>query len=380
MSATNQTVPRTRHEVHDGQIPIGPHTPKINQTLTDLPGFDLRPESSALKECIIWCGPIGDKIFHGLLRAGGCAMTGARDRDRQRRRADRLRRATGPYRTARETLQELHARGDRRPSTIAVRRTLITRHESGGPSPAAQLITPKGLGLALYLTALFEAQCRRPADSQIRNTRSLQPTRTDLGWVDLLPAATTGADTQAAMLRQLQRALTLLERTRLVELPRHGLVGRYERFNVLDESGGGAHGRTGYVVPNRATESASALLRIPVAFFLRGWAHVLLPAEIVVYLIVLDLEGQHGDGGVYLPDRTKDEIYSITRDVYEHHRALRAYGLIDRLADPNRRPDGKFVRRPTLIYDLHPLRFRSARRGLDNDAQPTVIDALLRGW
>jgi hypothetical protein len=288
--------------------------------------------------------------------------------------------ATEPYRIARERLQDLYARGDRKPGTIAVRRTLITRRESGAPSPAAQLITPKGLGMALYMTVLFDAQCRRPPGSQIRNTRSLQATGTDLGWADLLPATTTAAHTQAAMLRQLQRALTSLERTRLVEMPRRGLAARYERFKLLDESGGGARGRTGYVIPNRTTKSTSALLRIPVDFFRRGWVHVLLPAEIVVYLMILDLEEQHGDGGVYAPDRIKDEVYSITRDVYEHHRALAAYGLIDRLDDPNRRPDGKFVRRPKLTYDLHPLRFVSVRGGLDNDAQPTVADALLRGW
>jgi hypothetical protein len=155
------------------------------------------------------------------------------------------------------------------------------------------------------------------------------------------------------MLRQLQRALALLERARLVEMPRYGLAGRYERFKLLDESGGGARGRAGYVIPNRATESPAGLLRIPVAFFLHGWVHVLMPAEIVVFLIILDLEQQHGEGGVYIPDRIKDEIYSITRDVYKHHRALTAYGLIKRLDDPNRRHDGRFVHRPTLIYDLH---------------------------
>lgn len=307
-------------------------------------------------------------------------MTGTRERDRQQRRANRLRKVAIPHRLARERLEELYVRGGRTPGTIAVRRSFLTRRESGDPSPAAQLITPKGLGLALYLTALFDAQCRRPPGTQVRNTRSLQATGSGSGWAGLLPAATNGADAQMAMLRQLQRALTSLERTRLVEMPRRGLAGRYERFKLLDESGGGARGRTGYVIPNRVTEPPSRLLRIPVAFFRHGWVHVLMPAEIVVFLIILDLEQQHGEGGVYVPDRIKDEVYSITRDVYEHHRALTAYGLIDRLDDPNRRPDGKFVHRPAFIYDLHPLRFASARSGLDNDAHPTVIKALHRGW
>ncbi|MEU4159234.1 hypothetical protein [Actinoplanes sp. NPDC026670] len=230
--------------------------------------------------------------------------------------------------------------------------------------------------MSLYLTALFDAQSRRPAGARVRNTRPLSGTGTELGWTDLLPAAVPGAD----MLRQVQRALTALERVRLVELRRPGMPARYEQFTLLDESGGGLRGRTGYVIPHRVAAADGDLLRLPAAFFVHGWVHVLLPAEILVYLMILDLEQVHGTAGIYAADSVKADVYAISRDVYEHHRALTAYGLIDRLDDPHRRPDGKLAPRPRFGGPPHPLRFRSVRGGLDRDAHPSVTNALQTGW
>jgi hypothetical protein len=157
-------------------------------------------------------------------------------------------------------LGEIHSQG-RAPAAIVLRRSLVTRRDVGGPSPEAQLITPRGLGLTLYLTALFDAQSRRPAGAQIRNTRPLLTTGNDVGWTDLLPAVTTGTDPDADMLRQIHRALHALERVRLVELRRRGWPGRYEQFKLLEESGGGIRGRTGYVIPHRATAAKESCWR-----------------------------------------------------------------------------------------------------------------------
>ena len=63
---------------------------------------------------------------------------------------------------------------------------------------------------------------------------------------------------------------------------------------------------------------AGDLLLVPVEFFLHGWVHVLLPAETVVYLVLLDLEEQYGHGSVFVADSRK-KAYSISRDVYENH-------------------------------------------------------------
>jgi hypothetical protein len=276
-------------------------------------------------------------------------------------------------------LQRIHGEG-RAPASIVLRRELITRRDAGGPSPAVQLITPRGHGLSLYLTALFDAQSRRHAGTQIRNFRPLLSTGNDVGWTDLLPAVTAASDTDAGKLRQIHRALTALERIRLVELRRPGRTGRYEEFKLLPESGGGIRGRTGYVIPTRAAAAEDRLLEIPASFFLRGWAHVLLPADIVVYFVMLDLRTQLQVETVYVADSVKDQMYSITRDVYEHHRALSAYGLLHRLDDDDRSPDGKIARGPLSDVLPFPYRFRLIRRGLDRDALPVVSNALTQGW
>jgi hypothetical protein len=306
-------------------------------------------------------------------------VTATRDRSRQLSRVDRLRKNEQQYRDAQRQLREIHRQG-RAPATIVVRRSLITRRGAGGPSPAAQLITPKGIGLSLYLTVLFDAQSRRPAGARIRNARPLLTTGNDVGWTDLLPAVTTGADPDVDMLRQVHRALQALERVRLVELRRRGRPGRYEQFKVLDESGGGLRGRTAYVIPNRVTSATGELLVLPAGFFMNGWAHVLLPAEIFVYLALLNLRTAYDSDSVFIADSVKDQVYSMSRDVYEHHQALTAYGLIRRHVGAGGRSDGTPLRQFEPGMPPMPHHFELADNGFSRDALSVVTGALSRGW
>jgi len=305
-------------------------------------------------------------------------VAAVRDRERQHARADRLRAAAEQYRATQQQLRTIHSQG-RAPANIIIRRSLLHRRDAGGPSAAAQLITPRGLGLSLYLTALFDAQSRRPPGALIRNLRPLLPTGNDVGWTELILAVATGSHPDDGALRQLHRALTALERVRLVELRRRGAPGRYEHFKLLEESGGGARGRTGYVIPSRGTAARGTLLEVPAAFFLNGWANILLPAETLVYLIVADLQIRHGTDTVFIADSTK-ELYSISRDVYEHHRALTAYGLLHRLDNPHRGPDGRILHRPDFEQRPHPHHFQLVPRALEANALKTISTALSCGW
>jgi hypothetical protein len=293
------------------------------------------------------------------------------ERDRQRRR-DRAERIPPPacWRSTLDHLAAVHA-DNRMPATIAVRRYLILRPgetDQYAVSPARQLVRPRGDGLAFYLSVLFDAQCRRPSGAVVRNQQQLKATGSSAGWVALLPASTAS---DAARLRQLQRTLVALAEARLVEIDIPGVRNRFVRFVILDE--GSSVYRRAYRVPGRY----DAVTRVPSRFFLNGWAHVLLPAETIMYLVLLDLQQQLGPTDVYLADTRKAQ-YCLTRDLYEHHGALAVYGLIEKLPDPDRRPDGRFWRRSRT--KPHPLRFRVLDWGTDRQAYPAVAAALRAGW
>jgi hypothetical protein len=332
-------------------------------------------------------------------------MAAERDKDRRHRRADSLQHYAGQYTRALDALHEVYDGGALARARFAVRRSLILRRrppeaptEPPPPSPVAPLVTQKGWALHLYLIAIFEAQSRRRPGRAIQNMRELRGTHQQRGWVDLLPATTATADQATGAMRQTKRALTLLSRANLVKLS--GLPGsanRFERFQLLIESGlsHGLWGRDSYYIPNsgpfgnsqdylrpiapKAGQTEALLL--PSAFFLQGWVHVLSAAEIVTYLMIRDLETRYpqaSKNGVYVNEPTRKAWYGISRDVYESHQQLAAYGLIEKLDDPNRGTDGKILHRPGAGQYLQPLRFRTLAHGLDQAARKTVTGALTK--
>lgn len=331
---------------------------------------------------------------------------GARDLGRRHRRAAELRRHAGRYDDARLALHQVHDEGKRRGSRYLIRRSFIQCRTTAEvvrgskSSLASVLINQRGRALSLYLIALFEAQTRSTAGTEIRNIRPLYTTNEQRGWADLLPAATATADTAAGMRRQLTRALTHLAHYNLVELRgRAGVRSRYEGFQLRNEAGTAFNAfRSGEWTPGRYTIPAAddtdvedpfdalaakvgqaEALRLPAAFFLNGWVHVLSDAEIVTYLMIRDLETRYprsSQRGVFVTEPNRLDWYGISRDVYESHRQLAAFGLIEGLPDPNRRTDGAISRRPGGGVHLQPLRFRSLSRGLQQPALRTVITAL----
>ncbi|WP_143022447.1 hypothetical protein [Nonomuraea maritima] len=161
-------------------------------------------------------------------------------------------------------------------------------------------------------------------------------------------------------MRQFKRALRHLEREMLVELGGgRSAKGRFERFRLLDEGGvpTRAGARVRYTVPIENDE----VIDVPVRFFTSGWVHVLSPAEIATYLILLDLKKIHPDvhdaEGVFLSRGIREARYKLSRDAYESHLNLARYGLIVRLHNPNRREDGKVA---TFREPPSPHRFQIA--------------------
>ena len=331
---------------------------------------------------------------------------GKREDDRRHLRAANLQRYAHRYAEACLALNQVHSEGKRQRSQFLIRRSLVQRPAAGEadqdprPAPAPALITQKGWALHFYLIALFEAQTRSTPGTEVRNTRTLDRTGERCGWIDLVPATTATADVRAGMRRQTIRALTQLARHNLVEIKgRIGSPDRYEGFRLRNEAGTPSTvWRSGYWVPGRYTipalddrkridpsrspaakDGQAEALLLPASFFLQGWVHALSAAEIVTYLMIRDLETRYpasSKRGIFVTEPNRTAWYGIGRDVYESHRQLAAYGLIERLDDPNRREDGTILRRPGSGVFLQPHRFRTLAQGLDKPAAKTVAAAL----
>jgi hypothetical protein len=153
--------------------------------------------------------------------------------------------------------------------------------------PAAQLVSPRGASLRLFLTALFEAQARGRPGTHPANPRPLKAAGTGKSWLDLL-----ASDARASMsgrtfmnvpdkkLRQLRNTLDRLVIADLVALPNANLKGmkRYDDFRLQHEAGTRRNGpNINYTLP-RSTDTD--VFRLPVELFTKGWLRGALHAEL----------------------------------------------------------------------------------------------------
>jgi len=210
--------------------------------------------------------------------------------------------------------------------------------------PLARLLVSQGVAMQFHLTALFVAQCQtRPGGTWknmiplSRNSAISAPT-----WLDLMAvsASAKGEVAQASTytrnkLRQFRSALKFLSDRNLVDLGRSGVGRRYEGFKLLaeDSSSSGA-GVTEYRVPR----DEEAHLEVPAHFFTRGWVHVLTKSEIAAYLMWRHLGAASSYAMASWQQRAG--IFGLSRDVYDTHQALEAFGLIKVVKPKERRDDG----------------------------------------
>ena len=330
--------------------------------------------------------------------------------ERLRRRGERLLIQRQLYSGARDACRRCYAVARMRPVNVNIRESFIVSRSTAPESqavvdsPAASLITPRGIALQVYLMAIFEAQCRVRAGMSVRNDRPIASSnRETLGWLDLIASETVTAKLPTTkrdnLLRQFKRGLLHLERERLVVLSGNpNSNGRFEFFRLLNESGrlSSTGSEIPYVVPKEppsGTELMEILtaggrsplepitdipvdpvIDIPVDFFLYGWAHVLSPAEIATYLMLRHLTYTHkADQGVFVCAKPREQFYGLRRDVYESHRLLCLYGIVERVHNKNRRNDGTVRSFNTEGNPLEPHRFIFPPDALKRDAFEVVV-------
>lgn len=316
--------------------------------------------------------------------------TASRAADRARRLADLA--AGGYEQRVCAALRRLWA--ERAPVEVSIRWDFVRRDPpwAGAPSDnklppvnerpaAARLLSPRGVALRLYLTAVFAAACTARRGAPFVNTLPLRPEHsTPLAWSEIVAAATrqspASANRQATptdnRVRQLKSALDRLasDEVRLVRL---GIGrGKYEGFALnLERSSEGMVNDVPYTVPRRTDETFA----LPAAFFLNGWQHALTGSEILAYLALHELRRLDPAGhaaGVRMGSATRIRCYGLSKDTYEDMGTLCAFGLVEADADPNRRPDGTVEGQSSGEKPM-PTRYRLVDGALDRPAVETIL-------
>lgn len=250
--------------------------------------------------------------------------------------------------------------------------------------PATRLMSPRGIALKFYLTALFLAQTRLPGRRPSNKRPLADPGQ--VSWIDLIatPAERGGVKTYSSVRdkkqRQLQDALRRLSdpEVQLVELPNFQghATGKYEGFLLMREGGApdGGGDNTPYTVP---TPNERALY-LPRGLLLNGWIHVLEDTELAFLLMLACMRAVFGNKPVFVAGEIRLLQFGLGRDAYQAHHMLDRVGLIEVEADPNRHiEDGRASGySDDNIPKLH--RFRLLDDGFDQVAMPTMREAIER--
>jgi hypothetical protein len=195
---------------------------------------------------------------------------------------------------------------------------------------------------------LFEAQCRRRSGDAGPSEWPLLTSSPDFpSWADVVVSeakenleAAKRISERAQRARQVSSAFSRLSKAGLAQHRKGVVIPFHESGRRRDGSS------LIYTVP-AWYESPPGTIELPVEFFTSGWIYVLTPSEIRMYLSLRHLAGAHPDvhkeQGVYFSATINLAEYNLTRDVYESHLTLSTFGLVRKVRDARRHPDGKVV-------------------------------------
>jgi hypothetical protein len=178
---------------------------------------------------------------------------------------------------------------------------------------------------------------------------------------------------QDKRLRQIHSALDALAEASLVWLPhKSDGSGKYENFELLEESGGRLPNQD--QIRYRVPRKSEATFHLPDGFVLNGWMHVLEDTEIA--LLMMTACGLHSieRNAIAIPAFHRVQHYGVGRDAFEGHRWLDRFGVLE-VVDVNRHfDDGRSIDYAEEGASLHRLTLRTD--GFDQDAITTVRGAV----
>ena len=205
--------------------------------------------------------------------------------------------------------------------------------------PATRLVSPRGIALRLYLTALFVAQSRLPG-AVPGNKLPLADADADAGvpvsWSDLIVTTAERhsgrvySGQREKKLRQVHDALRRLSDPglQLVRLPNFNgrSAGKYEGFLLMHEGGvpAGGESNSPYTVPREDSRT----MYLPGGLFLNGWIHLLEDSELAFLLMLSCLRSRSGGTTVFATSEVRLLQFGLGRDAYESHRILSELGLV----------------------------------------------------
>lgn len=268
-------------------------------------------------------------------------------------------RTSGALAAVADAAEELASRG-RAPATIRLRRTYLRHDESryvdrernGLPRaeqpPAARLIAPRGVAGRFHLLLLFAAHCQAAPGHQWHNRIPIEPDSTrPFSWMGLLgaharhtPGGPRVASPRVNKARQITEAVKKLHEHQLLELPNAGTSRPFRDFQLLCDSGASTKAAP---IPYKVPRAALPGVNVPAEFFTRGWVNLLTPSETVSYLMWLDINQNPVHDEPYVTGTERAGHFGLSRDAYETHRQLEAFGLIDVEAAAGRHDDGKYA-------------------------------------
>lgn len=250
--------------------------------------------------------------------------------------------------------------------------------------PATRLVSPRGLALRLYLTALFVAQSR-PLGTLPGNRLPLANADAPVSWIDLV--ATTSerhsgrvySGQREKKLRQVHDALRRLSGSdvQLAGLPNFRRpAGRYEGFLLMHEGGAPAGGGDNqlYTVPSAQART----MYLPGELFVNGWIHVLEDSELAFLLMLACLRSRRDKMPVFATSEVRLLQFGLGRDAYGSHRVLSHLGLVR--VQPGPHPGRRLGKGGRYLKSDPPKlhRFELLNDGFDEPAIPTTREAMTR--
>jgi hypothetical protein len=311
------------------------------------------------------------------------------------RRLDRLARVERQAARARDSFARI-----RTPRSLRIRVEFAMRSDPAEPNgnladrllpprnarpPATRLVSPRGIALRLYLTALFIAQSRLPG-AMPANKLPLADTDAPVSWTDLI--ATTAerhsgrvyTGQREKKLRQAHDALRRLSspEVQLVSLPNLGRAAtrKYEGFLLMHEAGAPAGGGDNqlYTVP----AAQSKTMYLPDGLFLNGWIHVLEDSELAFLLMLACLRSRFDTMPVFATSEVRLLQFGLGRDAYESHRILSELAIVK--VHPGPHPGRRLGKTGRYLKSDPPKlhRFELLNDGFERSAIPAMRQALAR--
>lgn len=224
-------------------------------------------------------------------------------------------------------------------------------------APLGQLVHRRGAAAPLFVSAIGIASFRGlPGDS-----------------VDFSDIANSGKSSWAKLIGDGDRAEVArrhvvdgVKRLRSVGVVRLATAisssPGFSGWGLLQEDGSEAE----FVVPQVG-------LSVPADFWLKGWAAVLTPPEILTYFMLRHAAetwpAAHASQGVGIPPTAREQRYGVTKSTYATLNELEEFGLVKRTSE----------RQPGSVDEAKPRevdRFQVQNGGLKRNAFSTVTEVL----